>query len=181
MSMLREAHVDGAKLAQALLAAVLVGGVMTIVLCLAQPFVACAVRPFDDNQKLALNVLADMVKLLLTLSTVLIAFGGTVLLGLTAMLGLKEASQLTLARRILMLASTCCFVFSACFALLWHIRLAQAYYVGCPGLISQQLEAPFNGQLSFFALGLALIASVVLLVTFGQPSCTSVQTENIEQ
>jgi hypothetical protein len=170
MSTLREEHVYDAILAKVILAAVLVVGFVAIAWYLTRPFGGCAIDKFDENQKLALNVSADIVKLLLALSTVLVAFGGTVLLGL------KESPKLTVASRVLILASTCCFAFSAYFALLWHSRLAQVYYASCPGLITQWLEVPFIWQTNFLLFGLALIGFLVLLAIYNFPFASGFAT-----
>jgi hypothetical protein len=119
--MLREVHVYYAMLAKIVLTAVLVSGFIAVAWCLTRPFESCATEPFDEGQKLGLGLSADIVKLLLTLSTALVAFGGT------AVLGLKEVPKQNLAGRVLILASMCCFVFSAYFGLLWQSRLAAKF------------------------------------------------------
>ena len=117
------------------------------------------------NEAEALSEAADC------LSTALAALGGAVVLGL------KEGPKLNLAGRVLILASTFCFVFSAYFALLWQSWLAEVYYLECPSLVTQQvMRFPFIAHTYFFVFGLALIGLVVLSATFGKSSRTSSQT-----
>jgi len=169
--MLRQAHVYNAVLAKIALAAVLVVGIVAIAWCWTQPFGACAIGPVSDSVKLGLTQSSETVKQLLTLSTALAALGGAVVLGL------KEGPKLNLAGRVLILASTFCFVFSAYFALLWQSWLAEVYYLECPSVITQQvMRFPFIAHTYFFIFGLALIGLVVLSAAFGKSSRTSSQT-----
>src|ERR1700750_2274402 len=117
MPMPDDAHRYSAVLAKMGLAAVLAIG-----WCWTQRFGGCEISDLSEGVKLGLSLTADSVKLLLTLSTTLAALGGAV------MLGLKETPKLGPVDRILLLASMCCFVFSAYFALLWQSQLAELYY-----------------------------------------------------
>ena len=167
-----EAHGYGAMLAKTVLAAVLALGFIAVAWCWTQRFGACEIGNISDGIKLGLNLTADNVKLLLTLSTGLAALGGTV------MLGLKDTPKLNAVARILLLASTCCFVFSAYFALLWQSWLAEIYYTSCPGLITQPvMKFPFIAHTYSFLFGLILIGLIILSATFGRSSPTSLQTE----
>jgi FtsH-binding integral membrane protein len=143
------------RLAKMVLGAVLVIGFGTVAWCLAQDFPICAQQDFEEGQKLGLNVSADIVKLLLTLSTTLAAIGGATALGWT------QASDLNVGSRVLIIASTCCFVFSAYFALLWQSRLSQVLYRACPQLIvNSWMRDPLIAQFYFFLFGLILIGSL---------------------
>jgi hypothetical protein len=168
----REAHDYYGVLANIVLAAVLVVGFVAVAWCWTQRFGACEIGDFSESVKLGLNLSAETVKLLLTLSTALAALGGTV------MLGLRETPKLNAVGRVLMLASTCSFVFSAYFALLWQSWLAEAYYTSCPSLITQPvMKFPFIAHTYYFLFGLALIGLVILSATFGRSSRTSLQTK----
>jgi hypothetical protein len=161
-----EAHGYGAMLAKAVLAAVLVLGVVAIAWCWTQRFEACEIGNISEGVRLGLNLTAENVKLLLTLSTALAALGGAV------MLGLRQTPKLNAVARILMLASTCCFVFSAYFALLWQSWLAEVYFTGCLNLITQPvMKFPFIAHTYSFLFGLILIGLIILSATF------SLQTE----
>jgi hypothetical protein len=163
-----EADRSHRRLAKIVLGAILVIGLGTVAWCLAQDFATCAQRDFEEGQKLGLNASADTVKLLLTLSTTLAAIGGAVALGW------KQAPELTVESRVLVFASTCCFVFSAYFALLWQSRLAQVYYKACPQLIATPLmRDPLTAQFYFFLLGLILIGSLAFWATLDRPDRTS--------
>jgi hypothetical protein len=111
--------------------AVLAAGIIAIIWSWSQPFQACAVEPLTELLKLALSQYSGTVQQVLTLSTALAALGAAVLLGL------HEAPRLTESRRVLILASTCCFVFSAYFGLLWQSWLATLLLLECPGSITQ--------------------------------------------
>src|SRR5438132_749739 len=71
ISMHREAPAYDAMMAKVVLAAVLVVGFIAVAWCWLQPFDGCAIENFHENQKLGLNVSADIVKLLLTLQAIL--------------------------------------------------------------------------------------------------------------
>jgi hypothetical protein len=167
-----EAHRYSAVLAKIVLAAVLAIGFVAIAWCWTQRFGGCEISDLSEGVKLGLSLTADSVKLLLTLSTTLAALGGAV------MLGLKETPKLGAVERILLLASMCCFVFSAYFALLWQSWLAELYYTGCPSLIGQPvMKFPFIAHTYSFLLGLTLIGVAILSATFGSSSRTSLQTK----
>jgi hypothetical protein len=167
----RRAHLYGAVLAKIAVMAVFVVGIVAIAWCWTQPF-GCAIGPVSDAVKLGLALSSDTVRQLLTLSTALAALGGAVVLGL------KEGPKLNLTGRVLVLASTCCFVFSAYFALLWQSWLAEAYYLECPSLINQQvMRFPFIAHTYFFIVGLAMIGLIVLSATFGGPAQTERDNE----
>jgi|SRR5712671_2442709 len=160
--MLRQARVYCTILAKTLPWIVLVVGIGAGAWCSTHSLKDCVVQDFEEGQKLAFNMSNEIVKLLLTLSTTLVAFGGAVALGLI------EAPKLNADSRVLVLASTWCFAFSAYFALLWQSRLAQLYYLGCPKVIAQPpLETPFTAHTYFFLFGLVLIGIATLLATFG--------------
>jgi hypothetical protein len=166
--MLDEAQGYRAMLAKTVLATVLVLGFVAVAWCWTQRFAACEIGDFSESVKLGLNLTAESVKLLLSLSTGLIALGGAV------MLGLRETPRLNAVDRVLMLASTCCFVFSAYFALLWQSWLAEAYYTSCPSLITQPvMKFPFIAHTYSFLSGLVLIGLIILSATFGRPSRAS--------
>src|SRR5690242_12951696 len=99
-------------LTKIVLAAVFFGGVTVIAWSWSQPFGGCAIQPLTDGVKAALSQYSETVKQVLTLSTALAGLGAAVLLGLKQGLGLTEF------RRVLLLASVLCFVFSTYFALL---------------------------------------------------------------
>jgi hypothetical protein len=157
--------VNYAMLAKIVLIAVLVAGFIAVAWCLTQSFEACATGQFSEGQKLGLGLSADIVKFLLTLSTALVAVGGTIVLELKEVPKLNDVSN-----RVLVLASTCCFAFSAYFALLWQSRLAaRVYFQSCPSLVTQSwMEAPFIAHTYSFLFGIALTGFLVLLATFGE-------------
>jgi hypothetical protein len=168
--MLDEAPGYRAMFAKTVLTVVLVLGFVAVAWCWTQRFGACEIGNFSENVRLGLNLTAETVKLLLTLSTALAALGGAV------MLGLKETPRLNAVDRILMLASTSCFVLSAYFALLWQSWLAEVYYAGCPNLITQPvMRFPFIAQSYSFLFGLVLIGSVILSATLGRSSRAPLQ------
>jgi hypothetical protein len=170
--MVDEAHRYYAVLARMALAAVLALGVVAIAWCWTQRFGGCEISDLSEGVRLGLSLTADSVKLLLTLSTTLSALGGAV------MLGLKETPKLSEVDRVLMLASMCCFVFSAYFALLWQSWLAEVYYTSCPSLITQPvMKFPFIAHTYSFLLGLILIGVAILSATFGSSSRTSLQAK----
>lgn len=148
-------------------AAVLVVGFVAIAWCWSQTVDGCAVDAFSEGFKLALSQYAETVRQLLTLSTALAAFGAALLLGL------REGPRLTDARRILILASTSCFVFSTYFGLLWQSSLAWLLHLECPSLITHPImKFPFTADTYFFVIGLALIALVVLSAAFDRSSAS---------
>jgi hypothetical protein len=145
--------------------AVLAAGIIAIIWSWSQPFQACAVEPLTELLKLALSQYSGTVQQVLTLSTALAALGAAVLLGL------HEAPRLTESRRVLILASTCCFVFSAYFGLLWQSWLATLLLLECPGSITQPvMKIPFIVDTYFFVMGLVLLGAVVLSAAFDRPS-----------
>jgi hypothetical protein len=167
----RQAHFYHAVLAKIALVTVLVVGIVAIAWCWTQPFGACAIGPVSDSIKLGLTQSSETVQQLLTLSTALAALGGAV------SLGLKEGPKLNLAGRVLILASTFCFVLSAYFALMWQSWLAQVYYLECPSLITQPvMRFPFIAHTYFFIFGLALIGLIAMSATFGKSSRMPSQT-----
>ena len=159
--MLREPRVYHSALAKAALAAALVVGIVAIAWCWSQPFGGCALGAPSDSLELGLDHISDNVKQLLTLSTSLAALGGGVVIGL------KQGPKLSEASRILLLASTSCFVFSAYFALLWQSWLAEIYYLECPSLVAQPvMRFPFIAHTYFFMFGLTLVGLIVLSAAF---------------
>jgi hypothetical protein len=161
VQMPRKAPDCRAALATVALGAVFIGGIVVIAWSWSQPFGSCAIQPVTDSVKGALSQYSETVKQVLTLSTALAGLGAALLLGL------KEGLGLTAPRRILLLASVLCFVFSTYFALLWQSWLAELLLLGCPGLISQGVMwLPFVAHTNFFVIGLALIGLIVLSVTF---------------
>lgn len=148
-------------LAKAVFAAVVVVGLVTIAWCWSQTFEGCAVQPLSEGFKLALSQYSDTVKQVLTLSTALAALGAALLLGL------REGPRLTDARRVLILASTTCFVFSAYFSLLWQSSLAEPLLLECPSLITHPVTRfPFIAATNSFLVGLALMGIIVLAAAF---------------
>ena len=76
--MLDEAPGYRAMFAKTVLTVVLVLGFVAVAWCWTQRFGACEIGNFSENVRLGLNLTAETVKLLLTLSTALAALGGAV-------------------------------------------------------------------------------------------------------
>jgi hypothetical protein len=144
-----------------ILALVFVVGAAAIVWSWSQPFQGCAVQPLTEAIKLGLSQYSQTVQQVLTLSTALAALGAAVLLGF------REAPRLTKSRRILIFASTCCFVFSAYFGLLWQTRIAALLLLECSTSITAPMtQIPFKADTYFFVGGLVLIGVVIMSAAF---------------
>jgi hypothetical protein len=123
------------------------------------------VESLSESLKLAIEHYSGTVNQVLTLSTALVGLGGAVLLGM------KDLTNLTKASRILILASTTSFAFSAYFALVWQSWLGWFLFNDCPTSISQPvMKVPFLADTYFFVIGLVLMAGVVLTAVFARPS-----------
>jgi hypothetical protein len=131
----------------AVFAVALISGITLIGWSFMLSFDSCAIEPLRDQEelKLAIEHYSATVQQLLTLSVAAASLGAAMLLGL------QRAPSLTEARKLLILASTTCFVFSAYFALLWQSGLAQALMNTCPRLITKSaLQLPFSAAAYFF-------------------------------
>jgi hypothetical protein len=148
-------------LSKVVLFLVLAAGISAIAFSWSQPFEGCAVQELTEARKLAVTQYSETVQQVLTLSTALAALGAAVLLGL------QDAPKLTQSRRIMILASTCCFVFSAYFGLLWQSWLAALLLLECSSSITEPvMKIPFIADTYFFVAGLFLIGVVILAAAF---------------
>ncbi len=162
--MTRKVRTYAEWIAAAAFVAVLVTGAIAVSWTWSQPFEGCAIQSLTASTQHAIDQYSESVKNLLTLSTGLAALGGALVLGL------REGPKLTQTRRILLLTSTTCFVFSAYFALLWQSWLAQLHLSECPSLITHRvMRFPFIAHTNFFVIGLVFIGLIVLSAAF-EPS-----------
>jgi hypothetical protein len=147
--------------ARGVLGCVVVACVAALVWTWSLGFASCPVEDLTGPQKAAVAELTDIVKWTLSLSVGIIALFGSLAFGL------KEGPKFTSTAWLLLVAAMCCFAFAAYFALMWRVGVAEAFFNGCPALItSKMLIVRFNMVAYLFLAGLGILAATLCLVTF---------------